>query len=110
MNEGIFLALWTKYLPVIRILLKRSVREEQHVSLGKLELQAADSRKNANYTFNLEILNGRMENGIGSKPISKDLFIVLSNDLAVTDFMSDKMITIGMGKNSQLTLKSEPAV
>jgi hypothetical protein len=108
MTDGMFLALWTKYLPVIRILLKKSVKEEQQVSLGKLELQSADSRKNANYTFSITIVNGKVENGIGGKPIGKDLFSILNNDLMVSDFMQDKTITISLGKNSLLTLKSEP--
>ena len=108
MNEGKFLALWTKYLPVIRILLKKSVNEEQQVALGKMELQSVDNRKNANYSFNLEILKGKLENRIGGSPIGKDLFNVLITDSNVISFMSDKMITIKMGKNSQLILKSDP--
>lgn len=109
MNEGRFLALWTKYLPVIRILLKKSINEEQQVSLGKLELQLVDNRKNANYSFNLEILKGKVENGIGGNPIGKDLFYVLSKDSMVSNFMNDKNIMIQMTRTAQLTFKSNPA-
>ena len=38
MNEGKSVALWTKYLPAIRILLKKSVTEEQRITLSKIEL------------------------------------------------------------------------
>jgi len=109
MSDGKFLALWTKYLPVIRILLKKSVNEEQHVALGKMELNAVDNRKNANYSFNLEIVKGRVENSIGSAAIGKDLFYVLNNDSAINSFMNDKNISIRMGKATQLILKSDPA-
>ena len=108
MSEGKFLVLWTKYLPVIRILLKRSVNEEQQVALDKMELNSVDNRKNANYSFDLEILKGKVQNNIGGNAIGKDLVRVLSNDPVVSDFMSDKNITIHMGKNFQLTLKSDP--
>jgi hypothetical protein len=109
MNEGKFLTLWAKYLPVIRILLKRSINEEQQVALDKMELNSVDNRKNANYSFDLEILKGKVQNNIGGKGIGKDLIRVLSSDPVVSDFMNDKNITIRMGKNFQLTLKSDPA-
>ncbi len=108
MNEGSFLALWTKYLPVIRILLKRSINEEQQVSLGKMELQSVDNRKNANYSFNLAISKGKVENNIGTTAISKDLFYVLSKDSVVSSFMNDKVIRFQMTRAAQLTLKADP--
>ena len=108
--EGRFLALWTKYLPIIRILLKKSVNEEQQVAVGKLELQIIDNRKNANYSFNLEIVKGKNENTIGSTAIGKDLFAVLNQDSIVKNFMSENNISIKMTRAAQLTLKSSPAV
>jgi hypothetical protein len=107
MSEGKFLALWTKYLPVIRIVLKKSVNEEQQIMVGKMELQSVDNRKNASYVFDLEILNGRIINSLGGSPIGKDLFFVMNNDSVLIKFMSDKHINIKMGKNSQLIFKTE---
>jgi hypothetical protein len=109
MTEGKFLNLWAKYLPVIRILLKRSVNEEQQLSLDKMELNSVDNRKNATYSFNLEILKGKVQNNIGGAAIGKDLFKVLSNDVMVNDFMNDKTIILRMGKDFKLKLKSDPA-
>ena len=105
MSEGRFLALWTKYLPAIRILLKRSVNEEQQISLGKLELQSVDNRKNVNLSFNLEISNGKIENSVGVPPMGKDLFNVLYNDLITRNFMSGKNIVIQMTRASLVTFK-----
>ncbi|HMH32100.1 MAG TPA: hypothetical protein VK543_03670 [Puia sp.] len=110
MTEGKYLSLWTKYLPVIRILLKKSIAEEQQVALGKMELQFVDNRKNANYSFNLEIVKGKVENGIGGSPIGKDLFYVMNNDAIVKSFMNDKNIIIKMTRSSQLTFKSDLVV
>ena len=106
MSEGKFLALWTKYLPVIRILLKKSINNEQMVSVGKMELRAADNRKNANYSFNLEIVKGKMQNKIASAPIGKDLFTILSGDSTVTDFMRHKNITMSIGSTALLKIES----
>ncbi|MBS1600387.1 MAG: hypothetical protein JST75_19315 [Bacteroidetes bacterium] len=106
MSEGKFITLWTKYLPIIRILLKNSLSGEKQTSLGKMELRSVDNRKNANYSFALEIKNGKVQNRIMIADIGKDLYTVLSNDSIAVDFMKDKIILISMGRSSMLTLKS----
>ena len=108
MSEGKFLTLWMKYLPAIRILLKKSLTEDQQISLGKMELATLDNRKNANFSFNLAITKGKVENTIGVAAIGKDLFSVLSSDSIIKSFMDDKNITIQMTRASLLTLKSTP--
>ena len=105
MNEGKSIALWTKYLPAIRILLKKAVHEEQQFTLNKIELQSVDNRKNVNFSFNLEISNGKVESGIGVSPMGKDLFNVLNGDLLVRKFMLDKEIMIQMTRSSLLTFR-----
>lgn len=105
MNEGKFLALWTKYLPAFRILLKKAVNEEQKITLSKMELQSVDNRKNVNFSFNLEISNGKVENSMGVPPMGKDLFSVLNSDMLVRSFMHDKKIMINMTRASLLTFK-----
>ena len=105
MNEGKSIALWTKYLPAIRILLKKAVNEEQQFTLSKIELQAVDNRKNVNFSFNLEISNGKVESGLGVSQMGKDLFNVLNSDQLVRKFMLDKKIMIQMTRSSLLTFK-----
>jgi hypothetical protein len=105
MNEGKSVALWTKYLPAIRILLKKAVNEEQQFTLSKIELQSVDNRKNVNFSFNLEISNGKVESGLGVSPMGKDLFNVLNGDLLVRKFMLDKKIMIQMTRSSLLTFR-----
>lgn len=99
------MALWTKYLPAVRILLKRAVNEEQQITLSKMELQSIDTRKNVNFSFNIEIAKGKIENSVGLSPMVKDLFNVLNSDMLVRNFMVDKTITIKMSKSSLLTLR-----
>jgi len=105
MNEGKFLALWTKYLPAIRILLKKAVTEEQKITLSKMELQSVDNRKNVNFSFDLVISNGKVENSIIVPPMGKDLFSVLNDDVLVRNFMHDKKIQINMTRASLLTFR-----
>ncbi|HEY4289571.1 MAG TPA: hypothetical protein VGN00_20865 [Puia sp.] len=105
MTEGKFLALWTKYLPAIRIMLKKAINEEQQITLSKMELQSVDNRKNVNFSFDLPISNGKMENSLAVAQIGKDLFAVLNGDSAVRSFMAEKKINIQMTRASLLTFK-----
>jgi len=105
MTDGKFLALWTKYLPAIRIMLKKALNEEQQITLSKMELQSVDNRKNVNFSFDLEISNGKIENSMGVPPMGKDLFSVLNGDPLVRNFMADKKISIQMSRASLLTFK-----
>ena len=89
MNEGKSIALWTKYLPAIRILLKKAVNEAQKIS------------------FNMEILNGKIENSMGVPPMGKDLFAVLNSDMLTKNFMVDKKIMIQMTRSSLVTFKCD---
>lgn len=105
MNEGRYLALWTKYLPAIRILLKKSVVEEQQMAVGKLELQSIDTRKNSNFSFNMAISHGKIENSMSVHAMGKDLFSVLSGDAVVRTFLQDKNISIEMSKSTMLKIR-----
>jgi hypothetical protein len=107
MNEGKSIALCTKYLPAIRILLKKAVNEAQKISFNKIELQSIDNRKNANFSFNMEILNGKIENSMGVPPMGKDLFAVLNSDMLTKNFMLDKKIMIQMTRSSLVTFKCD---
>ena len=105
MTEGKFLALWTKYLPAIRIMLKKAINEEQQITLSKMELQSVDNRKNVNFSFDLTINSGKVENSISVAQIGKDLFSVLNGDPAVRNFMLEKKVSIQMSRASLLTFK-----
>src|SRR5260370_41415437 len=98
MSEGKFLTLWMKYLPAIRILLKKSVNEDQQISLGKMELQTLDNRKNANFSFNLALTKGKVENTIRVAAIGNDLFNDLSNDSIIMSFMEHTNIMIQLSR------------
>jgi hypothetical protein len=105
MTEGKSVALWTKYLPAMRILLKKAMTEEQQLAFSKIELQAVDNRKNVNFSFDLEISNGKVESMLGIPAMGKDLFNVLNGDQLVRKFMVDKKIMIQMNRSSLLTFR-----
>lgn len=108
MNEGRYWALWTKYLPAIRILLKKAIAEEQQMAVGKLELQSVDTRKNVNFSFIMEIHHGKIENSLKVHALGKDLFSVLNGDPVARAFLRDKNVVFELTKATMLKILVAP--
>ena len=104
-----YITLWKKYLPVIRIQIKKSLQKEEQIKLNKIEFEAVGDRDRASYTFNLEIEKGKVTNDISGTAVARDLYKVLIADKIVKDFLSDKKIKIGLGKAFNLKLKAASA-
>jgi hypothetical protein len=58
-----FSQVWKKYLPVIMILLKRSVNGDQSLSMNPSDFQRAAGGRKIKYSFtNLQLINARINN------------------------------------------------
>lgn len=99
METGKYLTLWTKYLPIIRIQLKKSFQNEQLLQLNEIEFEKAGDRESSSYTFNLEIQNGKVTNDISGTAVARDLYQILKNNAALVEYYKGKKIKINMGKN-----------
>jgi hypothetical protein len=58
-----FLQTWNKYLPVIKILLKRSVNGEQTLDMNSSDFQRASGGKKVKFTFSIPLIRGRVPTG-----------------------------------------------
>lgn len=106
MIEGKYLSIWKKYLPVIRILLKKSIAEEQPLTINKIDFETVGEKGGSGYSFNLEIDHGKVMKGISGTTVARDLFKTLKDDAVVKEFMLDKKIRIRMSKSYMLNIKS----
>ncbi len=98
---------WAKYLPVIKILLKRSVAGDQSLNMNIPDFEKLGARK-AGYKFNIEFSKGRVENLINSSPIAKDLSALLFEDAAVKELFTQNEYHISMNSKFQLAIKYIP--
>jgi|SRR6266487_3570429 len=106
MNEGKYLNLWNKYIPAIRILLKRSITSEQKISLNNSEFESAGDREASGYTFNLEIEKGKVVNDITGTAVARDLYAIIKKDAAIKEFLKERKIKISLGKSFVLKIKT----
>ena|ERR1700761_4195299 len=106
MEQRTYLQTWKKYLPVIRLHLKRSLNEEQSFKLNITDFESAGDRGKSGYTFNLVIENGKVANSIGGSPVARDLYEILKADEATQPILQGKSIKISVGKSFMLTIKT----
>ena len=97
--------IWTKYQPVIKILLKRSAGGEQSLDLNNSDFEKAGATRKAGYKFTIEFSKGRVDNVISSSNIAKGLASVLLEDKMIKDMFTQNDYRISMNGKFQLAIK-----
>ena len=108
MEERKYLLTWKRYLPVIRLHLKKSVAEDQSFKLNITDFESAGDRGKSGYTFSLVMDNGKVTNNISSSAVARDLYEALRSDETIKAMLLDKTIKISVGKSFLLTIKNTP--
>jgi hypothetical protein len=97
---------WTKYLPIIRILIKRSVTGEQVLDMNRIDFERAGSGRKAGYKFTIEFRKGRVGNLISSSPLASNLAAVLLQDAVLKDLFQKNDYDISLNTKFQLHIKN----
>lgn len=103
-----YIVTWNKYLPVIKILLKRAVAEDQSLVLNSTDFQKTAVVKKTGFSFNLQFSNGKATNLIGASLPAKDLASVLMEDSVVKELFTQKAFHINMDAKFRLGIKCIP--
>ncbi|KAA8482843.1 hypothetical protein BDE36_1505 [Arcticibacter tournemirensis] len=106
MEERKYLATWNRYLPVIRLHLKKSLTEEQSFKLNITDFESAGGRGKSGYTFNLALENGKVSNNISGSAVARDLYEALKSDEAIKMLLQNKSVKISVGKSFVLSIKT----
>lgn len=96
---------WIKYLPVIRILLKRAITEDQTFQLNASDFQKAATVRKTGPKFTIKFCKGKVENNIGLSDIAKNLSDVLLFDPAAKELLKQNEYTISFDAKCQLMLR-----
>lgn len=68
---------WAKYLPIIKILLKKSITDNQELALNRIDFEKLGIARKAGYKFTIQFEGGKAANTIGSSQLARDLATVL---------------------------------
>lgn len=107
-----FSQVWKKYLPVIIILLKRSVHGEQILSMNNTDFERAAGGRKIKFTFNrLQLNNARINNDEKHTPFARELATILLEDVFTGKFLRDQHIEFSLNKEFKLLIRNTtPAV
>lgn len=99
---------WLKYLPVLRIVLKRSLAAEQQFALNAPDFGRAGYTRKSGYKFLLKIKDARLSNVIVDMPVASALATALLDDKAVRELLSANEFHISLNTKYELTVKHIP--
>jgi len=98
--------IWNKYLPIIRILLKKSAGGEQTLDLNRIDFERAGTGRKAGYKFTIELVNGRVANVISTSPLAMDLAAVLLEDGVVKELIRTNNYSVSLNTKFQVGIKN----
>ncbi|HVZ56079.1 MAG TPA: hypothetical protein VG870_05425 [Chitinophagaceae bacterium] len=98
---------WKKYLPVISILIKRSVHGEQVLSMNHTDFERAAGGKKAKFNFSTLRLNkGRLDTLAKHSPVARELAQVLQEEEPTRVLVRNHNLEFAMNGNFQLTIRN----
>lgn len=96
---------WIKYLPVLRIVLKRSLAADQQLALNKPDFERAGHKRKTSEKFKIELKDGRLSNVLVNAPVASSLATTLLDDEQVKKLTEGNEFHISMDTKFQLTIK-----
>lgn len=98
--------IWSKYLPIIKILLKRSASSNQTLELNRIDFERAGSGRKAGYKFLIELHAGRAQNVLSGIPLAKDLADVMLADAGIKEILVKGNYEIALNTRFQVSIKN----
>jgi hypothetical protein len=98
--------IWSKYLPIIKILLKRTLNGDQVLDLNRIDFERAGSGRKAGYKFSIEFTKGRVANIISGSALASDLAFVMLEDANVKALLLQNHYVVSLNTKFQLSLKN----
>ena len=98
--------IWNKYLPVIRILLKKSSGGDQLLSLNRDDFERAGTGRKAGYKFIIEFTEGKVSNVISGSDLASHLAMAMLEDDATKAVLRTGHFAVILNTKFQLTIKN----
>ncbi len=102
------IAIWEKYLPILRIVIKRSVQGEQKFSFNAPDFERAGFKRKSGYRFFVVLRHGRLDNVLTDMPLASGFASALLSDPVIKEFVAERELHFSMNAKFELTIK-QPA-
>ena len=98
--------IWNKYLPVIRILLKKSSAGDQLLSLNREDFERAGTGRKAGYKFVIAFTDGKVSNVISGSELASHLASAMLEDEPTKAVLRTGQFEVILNTKFQLTIKN----
>lgn len=98
--------IWKKYLPIIKILMKKSAAEDQVLDLNRVDFERAGTGRKAGYKFTIEFTDGKVGNVISGSTLAMHLASVILEDDAAKQILQDNNYEVSLNTKFQLSIKN----
>lgn len=98
--------IWKKYLPIIRILMKKSISEDQVLDLNRIDFERAGTGRKAGYKFKIEFTDGKVGNVISGSTLAMHLAQVILEDEDAKQILAEHDFEVSLNTKFQLTIKN----
>lgn len=97
--------IWNRYLPVIRILLKKSLLEDQTLNIEKGDFEKVGTRKSG-YKFKIEFNKGKVNNIISGSEMASELANSLLENEGIRNILTGNDFLLELNTKYQLKISS----
>lgn len=101
-----FAAVWSKYLPAIKILIKKAAATEQLLGMNRNDFETAAGIKKSGYKFTVNFSNGRADALFSGNDIVQALISVLLENVTTQAMLSESNYTFSFNSKYQLQIKN----
>jgi hypothetical protein len=101
-----FTQVWNKYLPIIKILMKRSTSGHQTLDMNQTDFQRAAGGRKVKFTFTVALHKGRIQNITNPPPLAKDLAVILQEDDMTRQLVRQHDFEFSMNSGFKLLIKN----
>ncbi len=98
--------IWKKYLPIVKILMKKSATEDQVLDLNRVDFERAGTGRKAGYKFTIEFTDGKVGNVISGSTLAMHLASVILEDDAAKQILQDNNYEVSLNTKFQLSIKN----
>lgn len=97
---------WNKYLPIIKILMKRSPTGTQTLDMNRTDFERAAAGRKVKFTFTISLHKGRIQNMTSPVPLVKDLSTLLQEDETTRPLVREQDYEFSLNSGFQLSIKN----
>lgn len=101
-----YIPVWNKYLPVIKILLKKSAAAEQVLGMNRSDFDKAAGVRKSGYRFAINFVNNQPDTLFSGNSFAQSFISVLQNDEIIRELLSKNNYLFVFTGKYQLQIKN----